>query len=117
MEALADFGAVSIFNFDTFTTAIYKSWFGLFNLTAAAQLASLLLLFVGLALYAEQRFRGKGKVCQHVHDLQRFQLGGLRAWSAFGYCFAVVSIAFIIPVSKLIFWVVDHVCLPFIHPQ
>ena len=28
MEALADFGAVSVFNFDTFTTAIYKSWFG-----------------------------------------------------------------------------------------
>lgn len=30
MESLADFGAVSIFNYDTFTTAIYKAWFGLF---------------------------------------------------------------------------------------
>ena len=28
METLADFGAVSVFNFDTFTTAIYKSWYG-----------------------------------------------------------------------------------------
>ena len=27
MEALADFGAVAVFNFDTFTTAIYKSYF------------------------------------------------------------------------------------------
>ncbi len=107
MEALADFGAVSIFNFDTFTTAIYKSWFGLFNLTAAAQLASLLLLFVGLALYLEQCLRGKGRVCQHSHDLQRFRLYGLKAWSVFGYCFIVVSIAFIVPVLKLIFWVVD----------
>ncbi|MFU1923711.1 hypothetical protein ACM6PT_42100, partial [Klebsiella pneumoniae] len=26
METLADFGAVSVFNFDTFTTAIYKTW-------------------------------------------------------------------------------------------
>lgn len=25
METLADFGAVSVFNFDTFTTAIYKT--------------------------------------------------------------------------------------------
>ena len=107
MEALADFGAVSIFNFNTFTTAIYKSWFGLFNLTAAAQLASLLLLFVGLALYLEQCLRGKGRVCQHSHDLQRFCLRGLKAWSVFGYCFTVVSIAFIIPVLKLIFWVVE----------
>jgi iron(III) transport system permease protein len=107
MEALADFGVVSIFNFDTFTTAIYKSWFGLFNMTAAAQLASLLLLFVGLALYMEQRLRRKGKVCQYGHDLQRFHLHGLRAWGAFGYCFAVVLIAFIIPVSKLVFWVFE----------
>lgn len=107
METLADFGAVSIFNFDTLTTAIYKSWFGLFNLAAAAQLASLLLLFVGLALYSEQRLRGRGKVCQHSHNLQRFQLVGISAWSASGYCIAMVSIAFIIPVFKLISWVLQ----------
>ena len=46
MEALSDFGAVSVFNFDTFTTAIYKAWFGFFDLNAAAQLASLLLILV-----------------------------------------------------------------------
>nr|MDQ2695040.1 ABC transporter permease subunit [Pseudomonadota bacterium] len=50
METLADFGAVAVFNYDTFTTAIYKTWFGFFNLQAAAQLASLLLLAVALAL-------------------------------------------------------------------
>ncbi len=31
METLADFGAVSVFNFDTFTTAIYKTWYGFFS--------------------------------------------------------------------------------------
>jgi iron(III) transport system permease protein len=35
MEVLADFGAIAVFNFDTFTTALYKSWFDLFNMTAA----------------------------------------------------------------------------------
>lgn len=44
METLADFGAVSVFNFDTFTTAIYKTWYGFYSLSSAAQLASLLLL-------------------------------------------------------------------------
>ena len=58
MEALADFGAVAVFNYDTFTTAIYKAWQGLFSLSAAAQLSSLLLLFVAAALIAEQRLRG-----------------------------------------------------------
>lgn len=28
MEVLADFGAVSIFGYDTFTTAIYQAWYG-----------------------------------------------------------------------------------------
>lgn len=57
METLADFGAVSIFNYDTFTTAIYKAWFGFFSLEMAAQLASLLLLFVLVALFLERRAR------------------------------------------------------------
>src|SRR5690606_27235237 len=58
METLADFGAVSVFNFDTFTTAIYKTWYGFFSLTTATQLASLLLLLVMLVLYVERRARG-----------------------------------------------------------
>ena len=45
METLADFGAVSVFNYDTFTTAIYSAWGSLFSLTSAARLAGLLLLF------------------------------------------------------------------------
>ncbi len=107
METLADFGAVAVFNYDTFTTAIYKSWFGFFNLAAAAQLASLLLLFVGLALYAEQSARGNGR----LHDgakrktSDRYQLRGFSAWLTTGYCLCVVTIAFVIPIAQLIYWV------------
>jgi len=61
MEALADFGAVAVFNYDTFTTAIYKAWLGLFSLPAAAQLASLLLLFVAVALIGERQGRGRAR--------------------------------------------------------
>ena len=32
METLADFGTMAIFNYDTFTTAIYKAWYSLFSL-------------------------------------------------------------------------------------
>ena len=72
METLADFGAVAVFNFDTFTTAIYKSWYGMFNLNAAAQLASLLLLFVLLTLVIEQMGRGRARFEQSgARRLQR----------------------------------------------
>ncbi len=56
METLSDFGAVSIFNYDTFATAIYQAWFGFFSVSAASQLASLLVLLVFILLLLEQKF-------------------------------------------------------------
>jgi len=78
METLADFGAVSVFNYDTFTTAIYKAWFGLFNLPAAAQLASLLLLIVALALVGERRLRGAAR----FHETARGRRRPASRWPA-----------------------------------
>jgi iron(III) transport system permease protein len=46
MEALADYGAVQYFGVSTFTTGIFRVWFGMNDAAAAAQLATLLLLFV-----------------------------------------------------------------------
>lgn len=107
MEALADFGAVAVFNYDTFTTAIYKSWFGFFNLQAAAQLASLLLMFVTLALVAEQQARGRGRVHQHnLKGHERIRLMGWRAWFACFYCTLILLLAFVVPFGQLVLWVI-----------
>lgn len=46
METLADFGASSMFNVTTFTTSIYRAWFGMFSLTTASQIASILVLTI-----------------------------------------------------------------------
>lgn len=106
MEALADFGAVSVFNFETFTTAIYKSWFGFFNLEAAAQLASLLLLFVAIALLLEQQVRGRKEI--HYASLKnhdRIHLTGFHGLLASGYCCLILTLAFVVPVVQLVLWV------------
>jgi len=107
MEALADFGAVAVFNYDTFTTAIYKAWQGLFSLPAAAQLASLLLLFVALALIGEQRLRGRARyhVALRQERVERYRLAGSRAWLATAACGIVLLLAFVIPVGQLLRWV------------
>lgn len=108
METLADFGAVAVFNYDTFTTAIYKSWFGFFNLSAAAQLASVLLLVVALALFAEQKARGGGRLFEvPAQERERFKLKGARALLASVYCGLVFLLAFVVPVTQLVFWVVE----------
>ena len=105
METLADFGAVSVFNFDTFTTAIYDAWYGLFNLAVAAQLASLLLLFVAVVLVMEQKGRAQARYVQKSSQSQRpYKLQGNRAWMASAYCLLILLIAFVIPLIQLLLW-------------
>lgn len=106
METLADFGTVSIFNYDTFTTAIYKAWFGLFSPSAAAQLASLLVLIVFVVLLIEQRSRSRRRFSHAGRSsvADRISLRGGRGWLAFAYAISVLAIAFIIPVVQLSIW-------------
>ena len=109
METLADFGTVAVFNFDTFTTAIYKSWFGFFNLQAGAQLAALLMLFVAVALMSERRARGSAKYTQQgraQHQFRYFLSPGL-AIAVSGYCFSILLLAFIVPILQLFYWVIS----------
>lgn len=107
METLADFGAVSIFNFNTFTTAIYKSWFGFFSLAAAAQLSSLLVFFALALVMIEGLYRSRMRYFDSsrggsVHS--RMQLKGYKAWAVTMYCSFILTIAFIAPIIQLVLW-------------
>lgn len=106
METLADFGTVKVFNYDTFTTAIYSAWFGLFSLPAALQLSALLLLFVALALSGERFWRGKARyVSRHRSNRRRY--ASVKPWQAalaFVFCTALFAFAFAIPVMQLLLW-------------
>ncbi len=106
METLADFGTVAIFNYDTFTTAIYKAWFSLFSLSAASQLASILIVFVLVLVLAEQHSRSNmkygtvGRSASH----RRIVLSRKHGWLASFYTAVVFSIAFLIPMVQLLIW-------------
>lgn len=106
METLADFGTMAIFNYDTFTTAIYKAWYSLFSLDSAAQLASILIVFVLVAVVFEQRSRMKmryGAVGRGA-ALRRIRLSRMQAVLASLYAGTVLSVAFLIPVAQLAWW-------------
>lgn len=106
METLADFGTMAIFNYDTFTTAIYKAWYSLFSLPAAAQLASILILFVLVAVVFEQRSRARmryGTVGRSGAN-RRIRLSPLQAGLAFLYAGSILAVAFVIPVTQLALW-------------
>jgi len=59
METLADFGTVSYFGVEVFTTGIFKAWLSMGDAVAAAQLSTCLLGFVVLLLALERANRGR----------------------------------------------------------
>ncbi len=110
METLADFGAVSIFNYDTFTTAIYKAWYGFFSIDAAAQLSSLLVIIVLAVLLLEQRLRRGRKYSESARVTNRIKLlklEGAAGWAASVFASIVLLTAFILPFGQLIFWCLE----------
>jgi iron(III) transport system permease protein len=107
METLADFGAVSVFNYDTFTTAIYKAWFGLFSLDAAAQLSSILVVLALSVMIVEQNMRRRMRFYQAgrpTSESHRIPLPGWRGWSASLVCALVFLAAFVLPLARLTVW-------------
>lgn len=110
MEALADFGTVSIYGYSTFTVAIYRVWFGLFDRGAATQLASVLLFFTFGLVILERLLRGRTRVSQTAGSIRPVtpkMLSGWRAWAAAGTCSLVIGVAFLLPVGQLVFWTVQ----------
>ncbi len=108
METLADFGTVAIYGYPTFTVAVYRVWYGLFDRAAATELAGILMMFA-LGLYLMERMaRGHARFFQTegtVRPAVAKRLCGWRAWAATGVVGLVVGVAFVLPVLQLSLWV------------
>lgn len=105
METLSDFGTVQFFGVDTFTTGIYRTWFGMGERVAAAQLAAFLLLFIFGLILLERWSRRQAKYYQSGSDysrLQPYQLQGIRATLASIACFVPLSLGFLLPAGLLL---------------
>lgn len=110
METLAEFGAVSIFNYNTFTTAIYKAWFSLFSLTTASQLASMLVFFVLVAMLIEGQMRARRHyaAASRAGDKPlRWRLHGAAAVAASAGCAGLLFFAFLLPMGQIALWAWD----------
>lgn len=109
METLADFGTVAVFNYDTFTTAIYKAWFGMFSLPAASQLASLLIILVFALIIIEQQFRMRMRFAEMKRSSRadRIVLSGWEARAATCFTASVLFFAFVLPILQLGSWAAD----------
>ena len=105
MEAFADYGTVAYFGVPAFTTGIYNAWFSFADPRAAAQLASILIGFVALALLLERFARGKARFHETGRrDARppRFHLKGGTSVAAIAACALPPLLGFVVPALVLI---------------
>ena len=104
METLNDFGTVDYFAIRTLSLGVYDTWLNMGNLGGAAQIASMMLVFVVVLVTLErigrarQRHFGQGKPNQ---DSAIYTLTGLRAWLAFLACALPLVLGFAVPAFQL----------------
>ena len=103
METLADFGTVSYFALEVFTTGIFKAWLSMGDSAAAGQLSACLLGFVVVVLALERANRGRAAYASTMGKPSPPQrLGGIAAAVAFAACAAPVLFGFVLPSGLLI---------------
>jgi iron(III) transport system permease protein len=102
METLADFGTVSYFAVEVFTTGIFKAWLSLGDPVAAAQLSVCLLSFVVVVLALERASRRRAAYAAgSPKPLRPHELHGAKAALAFVACAAPVFFGFLLPAVLL----------------
>ncbi|WP_241984174.1 ABC transporter permease [Aliidiomarina sedimenti] len=111
METLADYGTVHYFGVTTFTTGIFRTWYGMGDQIGALQLASMLLTFVVVLMVVERisrarsRYHGAGRSSVRARP---HVLTGWKAAGAFLACFLPVLFGFLFPAIQLGWWSLER---------
>jgi iron(III) transport system permease protein len=107
METLADYGVGAYFGLSTFTTGIYRAWLSMNDATAAAQLASMLLVVVAVLLALERRaqsrlrFANSRGAAPQAGQARSRTLRGAGALAAMAVCALPVLLGFVLPAGWL----------------
>ena len=107
LEVLSDYGVVSYYGVNTFSSAIFKSWISFGDIDAAVRLAAMLMVTVLLVLALEKRLRGRKKygfATTKVRPIRRKKLAGCRAVPVLLYILLVFFLGFLVPVLQMAAW-------------
>lgn len=108
METLADYGAVSYFGLSTFTTGIFRTWYGLDSVASAAQLALMLLSFVVVLMVIEKQSRKRAGYQNKSSSTGRREkpVTGALGLVLTSLVFTPIALGFVIPFVQLLTWAV-----------
>ena len=110
METLADYGTVQYFGISTFTTGIFRTWFGYGEAVTAAQLSSLLMAAVFMLFLVEKYLRGRIRFNGNTsaeRSREVLTLHGKAAAAAISLCLIPAIFGFVIPLLQLISWAIE----------
>ncbi len=104
MEALNDFGTVDYFAVRTLTAGIYDVWLNMGNIGGAAQIASVMMIFIlvliGLERYSRRRQKQFSRG-DRFKAFQRTRLTGRKAVACWLICLVPLLFGFVVPVLSL----------------
>ncbi|MEM7346568.1 MAG: iron ABC transporter permease [Chloroflexota bacterium] len=115
MESLTDYGTVSYFSYPTLSERIVVLWNTSFDVAAATELASLMVIIALILLFGEQVLRRQARFYQqgsYGRRMARKQLVGARGWLTTFGCFVVLGAAFILPMTQLTIWSIRRIQEP-----
>ena len=103
METMADFGVSDYFGIRTLSTGIFRTWYGLGDLTAAAQIAGGLFLIAALLILLEgaQRRGDRAQSSRAHRKTERHTLTPMMQIGALLICTLPIFLGFIVPVILL----------------
>ena len=107
METLADYGTVQFYGVSTFTTGIFRTYYGFDDAAAASQLAAMLLGFIFLLVILEKYSRRRIQYYSSTEasaPLARQPLPRLKALFASAWCFCLPLFGFLLPAVVLLAW-------------
>ncbi|WP_064203001.1 ABC transporter permease [Brevibacillus brevis] len=106
-EVLNDFGVTKHFGIQSFTAAIFKTWFGMYDVESAIRLSAwLMTLIIGIFI-VERLVRKRKKYSSPTNrstPLTRRKLRGIPMYAAVIFGLVIVTFSFVIPVGQLIVW-------------
>lgn len=107
LEVLNDYGVVSYFGIQVFTTAIFQAWFGMGDVGTAIKLAGILMSLVFLLLFFEKALRGRKQYSYSnakVRPLEPVSLSRKKTTVLFAYVTVIFMLGFAIPFVQLFQW-------------
>ncbi|MCS6238931.1 ABC transporter permease [Shewanella baltica] len=111
METAADFATVNYFAVPTLTTAVYDTWLGYGNLTAAAKLSAITLLVVFSLIGFERFARRKQQLFQKQSRIQAsdlYRLSAAQTAVVLSFCATLLLLAFLLPFGILLSYAIGY---------